>query len=274
MVIPPSLATVQRLVTADLQRFEDALTRSFSIDSVTLGAVMDYLLTAKGKRLRPTLVFLSARLFGAPLDTTMRTALFVELLHTATLIHDDVVDGSDERRGRPAVHVRWDTPTAVLAGDFLLARAMELLANSDNLPILREMLDTARSMSEGELMQREEGSRQKTEDSRYLEVIKRKTAMLFKACCVGGALSVGASERQAMLIGTFGLNLGMTFQMRDDLLDEDDPATTKEAEAWLPGYLEKTMAALEALEADTTGLSVEVLESLRALALFCAERTH
>ena len=98
--------------------------------------------------------------------------------------------------------------------------------------------------------------------------------MLFKACCVGGALSVGASEQQAMLIGTFGLHLGMTFQMRDDLLDEDDPATTKEAEAALPGYLEKTMAALEALEANTTGLSVEVLESLRALALFCAERTH
>ena len=274
MHITPTLATVQRLVTADLQRFEDALTNSFSIDSTTMGEVMDYLLSTKGKRLRPTLVFLSARLFGVPLDTTMRTALFVELLHTATLIHDDVVDGSDERRGRPAVHVRWDTPTAVLAGDFLLARAMELLANSDNLPILREMLDTARSMSEGELMQREEGSRQKTEDSRYLEVIKRKTAMLFKACCVGGALSVGASEHQATLIGTFGLNLGMTFQMRDDLLDEDDPATTKEAEALLPGYLEKTMTALQALEADTKDLSVEVLESLRALALFCAERTH
>ena len=152
MDITPTLSTVQRLVTADLQRFEEALTKSFSIDSVTLGEVMDYLLAAKGKRLRPTLVFLSARLFGEPLDTTMRTALFVELLHTATLIHDDVVDDSNERRGRPAVHVRWDTPTAVLAGDFLLARAMELLANSSDLLILREMLDTARSMSEGEIM--------------------------------------------------------------------------------------------------------------------------
>ena len=274
MDVTPTLSTVQRLVAADLQQFEDALREAFSIDSVTLGEVMDYLLAAKGKRLRPTLVFLSARLVGEPPDTTMRTALFVELLHTATLIHDDVVDDSSERRGRPAVHMRWDTPTAVLAGDYLLAKAMELLAYSENLPILRQMLDTARSMSEGEIMQREEDRRQETEDGRYLEVIKRKTAMLFKSCCIGGALSAGASERQAALLGEFGLNLGMVFQLRDDLLDDDDPKTTEMAAALLPWYLEKTMNAIEALEAEHGTLSVEVLESLRALALFCAERSH
>lgn len=267
MGITPSLSAVQKLVTEDLLRFEEALSQSFSEDSARLGEVMRYLAAAKGKRLRPTLVFLSARLFGEPNDATMRTALFVELLHTATLIHDDVVDGSDERRGRPAVHVRWDTPTAVLAGDFLLAKAMALLAEPDNLPILREMLETARSMSEGELMQR-------AKESDYQEIISRKTAMLFRACCLGGALSVGAPKASLAPAGDFGLNLGMVFQLRDDLLDDDDPATTKQAEALLPGYLEKTLAALEALGTVNAHLSVEVLESLRALAVFCAERSH
>ena len=178
------------------------------------------------------------------------------------------MDGSEERRGRPSVHVCWDVPTAVLVGDFLLSKAMLLMASLDDLPLLREMLDTALSMCEGELMQRK---RQETND--YQEIIKRKTALLFRACCVGGAISMGASKEQVARVGDFGLNLGMVFQLRDDILDDDDPHTTAMAKTLLPEYLEKTMAALEAMTV-SKDLNVELLESLRALSLFCAERSH
>lgn len=270
------LDTIIRPILPELQRFEQNLSGLLSSEVSPLDGVMSYVAEAKGKRLRPVLVLLSARLFGETTEATMRTALFVEMLHTATLIHDDVVDGSDERRGRDAVHVRWDTPTAVLSGDYLLAKAMLLLAAPDNLPILREMLKTAVAMSEGEMMQRKTES---GEDD-YIEVITRKTAMLFRACCLGGALSVDRNKKQEArskeidLAGDFGLNLGIVFQLRDDLLDNDDPETTRMAKELLPRYLEKTIAALEGLKTVTADLSVDVLESLRTLAMFCAERSH
>lgn len=273
----PILSVIQKPVEADLLRFETLFSESFTGVPVPLKEVLSHVTSVKGKRLRPMLVFMTARLFGEPHDATMRTALFVEMIHTATLIHDDVVDASPERRGKPSVHVHWDVPTAVLSGDYLLAKAIRLLADPDNLPILQEMMDTAQAMSEGELMQRgvESGKwKVESEDQKYREIITRKTAMLFRSCCMGGAMSVGAPKESLVLISDFGLNLGMVFQMRDDILDDDDHETTKMAEALLPEYLEKTKAALEALRTVTADLSVDVLESLRTLALFCAERHH
>lgn len=264
----PSLSDIRKPVEADLDRFETLYSEAFSEVPIPMEEVLSYVTSVKGKRLRPMLVLMTSRLFGEPCDATMRTALFVEMIHTATLIHDDVVDGSEERRGRPSVHVCWDVPTAVLVGDFLLSKAMLLMASLDDLPLLREMLDTALSMCEGELMQRK---RQETND--YQEIIKRKTALLFRACCVGGAISMGASKEQVARVGDFGLNLGMVFQLRDDILDDDDPHTTAMAKTLLPEYLEKTMAALEAMTV-SKDLNVELLESLRALSLFCAERSH
>ena len=172
----------------ELEEFEVAFNEVLSSEVVSMDRILGYIASVKGKRLRPKLVFLSAELFGDPNETTMRTALFVEMLHTATLIHDDVVDGSDFRRGLPSVKAKWDTNTAVLTGDYLLAKAMSLLSGPSDYPILHEMLEVAMKMSEGEMMQ---SGKLKAESGKlYLEIIERKTAQLIRACCLGGVLSV------------------------------------------------------------------------------------
>ena len=265
----------------EMEQFEVAFKEALSSDVVPLDEVLGYVAGVKGKRLRPTLVFLSARLFGEVNESTRRTALFVELLHTATLIHDDVVDSAGMRRGQPSVNARWDNKTAVLAGDYLLSRAMMCLSHPDDNKILREMLHVAMTMTEGELLQsgkmngvsphRPKGG--KAERGKYyLDVIERKTARLIRACCVGGALSVTThlSPPTSHLISAFGLNLGLVFQMRDDILDDDSPENTAMAKQLLPEYLEKTLKALEGLA--PYAHDEEALASLRALAVFCAER--
>lgn len=233
--------------------------------------VLRYVAGGKGKRLRPRLVFLSAKLFGEVNDTTWRTALFVEMLHTATLIHDDVVDDSATRRDRASVNARWDNKTAVLAGDHLLSKAVKLLSNPDDHQILNEMLDVAMAMSEGELIQNRS---QKEEDRRqkYIDIITRKTAFLIRACCLGGALSATdhLSPSVSHLISEYGLHLGLVFQMRDDILDNDHPETTAMAKKLLPDYLD---IALESLEALTPYIKDQAsLASLRELTVFCAKR--
>ena len=211
----------------------------------------------------------------------------MELFHTATLIHDDVVDGSDIRRGQASVNARWDSRAAVLAGDYLLAKAMAQLSEPSDHPILKEMLNVAMAMSEGELLQAASPlgdassvtaeSLQPTASPSgdassvtYMEVIERKTARLIRACCVGGALSVGASSDAINIIGDFGLNLGLVFQMRDDILDNDDSTAAALARQLLPEYLDKALKALDTLAPYTK--DKEAQHALRELTLFCAER--
>lgn len=259
----------------ELEAFEVAFSEVLSSEVVSMDRILGYIASVKGKRLRPRLVFLTARLFGEPNETTMRTALFVEMLHTATLIHDDVVDGSEFRRGQPSVNAHWDTNTAVLTGDYLLAKAMSLLSGPSDYPILNEMLEVAMKMSEGEIMQN--GKLRAESGELYLEIIERKTAQLIRACCLGGALSVleekTEDRRQKLeLVGEFGLNLGLVFQMRDDILDNDDEMATVIAEQQLPLYLEKALKGLDALAPMVE--DQEAWAQLRELTVFCAERTH
>ena len=257
------------------ERFEKAFAAAMSSDTAPMEAVLRYVAGAKGKRLRPELVYLTARLFGEVNESTDRTALFVEMIHTATLIHDDVVDASDERRGQASVNARWDNTTAVLAGDFLLSKAMLLLSHPEDHAILEEMLRTTLAMSEGELMQN--GERRTENGELYLEIIERKTAQLIRACCVGGAMTVLSDNtedrRQKLeLIGEFGLNLGLVFQMRDDILDADNAEHVAMAELLLPEYIKKALKALEALTPFVT--DQQALSSLKELIVFCAERNH
>lgn len=245
-----------------------------SSEVVSMDEVMAYVASAKGKRLRPTLVFLSAELFGEVNETTRRTALFVEMLHTATLIHDDVVDESDVRRGQASVNARWDNKTAVLAGDFLLSKAMLLLSDPADHLILKEMLKVAMMMGEGELLQCT-ASHKDNLLADYLDVIERKTARLIRACCVGGVLSVVGQDTEAgrqktELASDFGLNLGMVFQMRDDIMDADNLENATFAKQLLPEYLDKTLKALDALRPYI--INQDVLASLRELTIFCATR--
>ena len=244
----------------EMEEFESRFAEALRGSVLPMDEVLRYVEAAPGKRLRPWLVFLSARLFGEINDTTRRTALFVELLHTATLIHDDVVDRSDMRRGQPSVNARWNSQVAVLAGDYLLAKAMKLLSNPEDHLILKEMLDVAMKMSEGELLQ---NGKLKVESGKmYLDIVTRKTARLIRACCVCGAMSVNSllPSSCSLPLADFGLNYGLVFQMRDDI---DDGENVDMAKALLPVYQEKALKALEALELVVS--DKEALESLRTL---------
>lgn len=244
----------------EMEEFESRFAEALRGSVLPMDEVLRYVEAAPGKRLRPWLVFLSARLFGEINDTTRRTALFVELLHTATLIHDDVVDRSDMRRGQPSVNARWNSQVAVLAGDYLLAKAMKLLSNPEDHLILKEMLDVAMKMSEGELLQ---NGKLKVESGKmYLDIVTRKTARLIQACCVCGAMSVNSllPSSCSLPLADFGLNYGLVFQMRDDI---DDGENVDMAKALLPVYQEKALKALEALELVVS--DKEALESLRTL---------
>lgn len=255
----------------EMEWFEKAFGAAMASEVLPMDDMMRYVNMARGKRLRPRLVFLSARLFGEANDVTLRTALFVELFHNATLIHDDVVDDSDMRRGQASVKAKWNNQAAVLAGDFLLSKALIQLSHPLEQPILKEMLLTAIAMTEGELVQVVDPLKE-AKVSEYLEMIERKTARLIRSCCVGGALSVHASEEAINKIGAFGLHLGLVFQMRDDILDDDMPEITPLAKQLLPEYLDKTLQDLDALAPYIQ--DTDVLDSLRELTVFCAERDH
>jgi octaprenyl-diphosphate synthase len=241
-------------IAAELQQFEVFFEQTLHADTAPMNTIMQYVHETKGKRLRPVLVLLSAKLFGEPNERTLRAATFVEMVHSATLIHDDVVDNADARRGQASVKAHFGNLSAVLAGDYLLAKAMLLITNDTD--ILNEMLRTTAAMSEGELMQNQN-------NADYLDIITRKTAMLMRSCCVAGAMSVGATTEQIQQISDFGLNFGILFQLRDDMLDGEN---TEIAQTLLPNYLEKTLQSLEGFK------NREIVKVLKELTLFCAER--
>ena len=265
-------------IAAELAQFEAFFEQTMKAETEPMNSIMHYVLDSRGKRLRPILVLLSAKLFGEVNSQTLRAATFVEMVHSATLIHDDVVDNADSRREKASVKARFGNLSAVLAGDYLLAKAMLLLARPDDYAILQEMLGTTAAMSEGELMQGSvglsyHGSRCDAPQQRlpqcdsptnqHLDIITRKTAMLMRSCCVAGALSVNATPEQVEHIADFGLNFGILFQLRDDMLDGEN---TAEAQALLPEYLEKTQNALKVFPDSDT------LVALQDLTVFCAER--
>ena len=247
----------------ELAQFEAYFEQSLKADTEPMGSILRYVQETKGKRLRPILVLLSAKLFGNINEQTLSAATFVEMMHSATLIHDDVVDASNLRRGHDSIRAHFGNLSAVLAGDYLLAKAMLLIAN--NADILNVMLSTAASMSEGELMQNIVADRvsQSGKTTQYLDIITRKTAQLMRSCCMAGAISVNASIEQIQQISNFGLNFGILFQLRDDILDDENSVVAK---ALLPEYLQKTLNTLKDLPES------ETLEALRDLTVFCAER--
>ena len=263
-------------IATEMARFEAFFAQTLKADTEPMDSIMRYALETKGKRLRPILVLLGAKMFGEVNELTLRAATFAEMVHTATLIHDDVVDDDDRRRGHASVKARFGNLSAVLAGDYLLAKAMLLLANDT--AILNEMLRTTAAMSEGELMQGAvglsyHGSRCDATQQRlprcdsptdqYLDIITRKTALLMRSCCAAGAMSVDATQEQIQQISDFGLNFGILFQLRDDLLDGEN---TEMAQALLPVYYDKAWHALEGFPPS------EITVALRDLTVFCAER--
>jgi octaprenyl-diphosphate synthase len=178
-----------------------------------------YIIEAGGKRMRPVLVLLTAKALGYQGRQHVDLATVIEFLHTATLLHDDVVDMSEMRRGRPTANVRWDNPSSVLVGDFIYSRAFQLLVDIDDMRIMDVMATTTNKISEGEVLQLIHQHNPQTTEAAYMEVIRNKTAILFAAACSTAAILASASAEAQERMHTFGLEVGMAFQLIDDVLD-------------------------------------------------------
>jgi octaprenyl-diphosphate synthase len=206
-------------IANELDAFEDKFKTSMQSKVPLLDRVTHYIYKRKGKQMRPMFVFFSAKLCGGISESTYRGAALVELLHTATLVHDDVVDDAYERRGFLSINAVWKNKIAVLVGDFLLAKGLLLSVEHNELKILKIVSDAVQQMSEGELLQIEKVRRLDIVEDIYYEIIRQKTASLIASCCASGASSAGASDDIVEKMRLFGEYIGMAFQIKDDLLD-------------------------------------------------------
>jgi octaprenyl-diphosphate synthase len=217
---------VRATVAAEFEQVNDLIIAQLHSDVDMVENVGHYIVDAGGKRLRPLLVLLSASALGGCTDHHIKFAAVIEFIHTATLLHDDVVDISSLRRGRPTANAAFGNAPSVLVGDFLYSRAFQLMVQLGNVEVLRHMADTTNTIAEGEVLQLVRAGQAQTTEEQYLEVITRKTAILFAAACYGAATLHGADQERCQALHRFGLNLGIAFQMIDDVLDyEGDPAT-------------------------------------------------
>jgi octaprenyl-diphosphate synthase len=215
----PSIDNIRLHINQELKEFDDYFSKVMKTKVPLLNIIMKYLLHRKGKQMRPILVFLSAKLHGQPAQSTFTAAALIEILHTASLIHDDVVDESNERRGFFSINAVWKSKIAVLVGDYLLAKGLLLAIGNKEYEILNLVSDAVRQMSEGELMQIKNSWKLKISEEEYFEIIRQKTATLISCCSSCGAKSVGCSDEVVYRMHIFGEKLGIAFQIKDDLLD-------------------------------------------------------
>lgn len=207
------------LVQADLQWVEQEISAESVASVEAITTINQYLQAGGGKRLRPALLLLCNRLFGPSTDCARRLAAVVEMIHTATLVHDDVIDVAKTRRGRPSTNVVWGNHVSVLAGDWLYMQAFQIALRERNFHILDLLISLTQMMVEGELLQLDRLHRIDITEADYMELVDRKTASLFSACASLGAVAGGADETTEAKLGDFAWNLGMAFQLVDDILD-------------------------------------------------------
>ncbi len=210
---------IQAPILKDIEHFEEKFRDSMKTRVMLLNTIMSYIVKRKGKQLRPMFVFLSARLCGEVNDSTYRGAALIELLHTATLVHDDVVDDSNYRRGFFSINALWKNKIAVLVGDYLLSKGLLLSIDNNDFHLLKIVSDAVKEMSEGELLQMEKARNLNITEDIYYEIIRQKTASLISSCCGVGASSVNASPEVIAKVRLFGEKVGMAFQIKDDLFD-------------------------------------------------------
>lgn len=209
-------------IEKEMLEFELKFKFSMKSSVPLLDKITNYIVKRKGKQLRPMFVFLSAKVCGEMNESTYRAASLIELLHTATLVHDDVVDDSNERRGFFSVNALWKNKIAVLVGDFLLSRGLLLSIDNNDFHLLGIVSNAVREMSEGELLQIEKARKLDIDEEVYYEIIKKKTASLVASCCACGASSVNTSAESIEKMRVFGEAVGMAFQIKDDLFDYGD----------------------------------------------------
>jgi octaprenyl-diphosphate synthase len=209
----------ESILQTELSIFEKEFREAVKSQVPLLDRIMRFIVNRKGKQLRPMFVLLSARLCGPANESTYRAASLVELLHTATLVHDDVVDESLERRGFFSTYALWKTKISVLVGDYLLAKGLLLSLDHNDFRILQLLSEAVRLMSEGELLQIEKSRSLNLDEAVYFEIIKNKTASLLASACAAGAFSASHDENTAEKLRIFGEKTGMAFQIKDDLFD-------------------------------------------------------
>ncbi|HLS37890.1 MAG TPA: polyprenyl synthetase family protein [Sphingobacterium bovisgrunnientis] len=214
-----SLKEIQNPIATEIAAFEKKFKQSMQSSVPLLDIITQYLYKQKGKQMRPMFVFFAAGLCGTINESTYRGASLVELLHTASLVHDDVVDNANERRGLFSVNALWKNKVAVLVGDFLLAKGLLLSVNNSELHLLKIVSHAVEQMSEGELLQIEKARKLDIKEEIYYEIIRKKTASLIASCCASGASSVGASDEVVEKMRLFGEKVGLAFQIKDDLFD-------------------------------------------------------
>ena len=216
------LSEIRKPVEKEFNDFLNLFKKMLNSDDVTLGNVLLHIGNRGGKHMRPLLLILIAKAYGDVNEKTKRAAVGVELLHTASLVHDDVVDESDKRRGQPSVNSLFNNKISVLVGDYLLSSSISSFVDAENWQILRLMTEVCATLSSGEILQIENISNTEVSEETYYEIIYRKTASLFEACAGIGALSVNASEDDIRKAKELGKAIGMTFQIRDDIFDYYD----------------------------------------------------
>jgi len=214
-----SLKDIAAPVQQYLQVFDKTFERSIKSKTPLVDLVATYLIKRKGKRVRPILVLLSAELCGGVNEGSYRGAALVEILHTATLIHDDVIDEADMRRGFPSIKAIWKNKIAILMGDYLLAKGLLLCLDNDDFQFLKITSTSVKRMSEGEIYQIQKSRQMDTDEETYLRIIGDKTASLLSTCCEIGATSSSRDPEKQSLLRNYGENVGLAFQIKDDLLD-------------------------------------------------------
>jgi octaprenyl-diphosphate synthase len=221
-----TLDQIRAPIRAEMEAFEPRFREAMRSAVPLLDRIMGYIVKRKGKQMRPMFVFFSAGMCGSIGDSSFRAASLIELLHTATLVHDDVVDDSNLRRGFFSINALWKNKIAVLAGDYLLSRGLLLAVEHGDFELLRIVSDAVKRMSEGELLQIEKARKLDITEEVYFDIIGAKTASLIASCCATGASAAGADKQAVQRMHDFGLAVGIAFQIKDDLLDFDQAAQT------------------------------------------------
>src|SRR5690242_1498512 len=214
-----SIEESKQLISEELKAFESKFADAVRSHVPVLDRIMHYIVKRKGKQIRPMFVFLSAKLGGPVQEATYRAAALVELLHTATLVHDDVVDDALERRGFFSINALWKNKIAVLVGDYLLSKGLLLSLNNDDFQTLKILSTAVKEMSEGELLQIEKTRKLDIQEDIYFEIIRRKTASLLASACAAGAYSASGDDTLTERMRSFGEKVGIAFQIKDDLFD-------------------------------------------------------
>lgn len=210
---------IKQPIVSDLQAFEKAFSDALRTDNPILEGVHEYVLQTSGKQFRPILTLLAARLNGPISSATIDAAISLELLHTASLIHDDVIDDTEERRGKPAVHTRWSNKIAILSGDYILSRSLTTAVKTDDLKILKAIANIGTQLSDGEILQLNNAEISSSSERDYFTIIRKKTALLFSTCTEVGGLSTEMSNEGIAHLKLFGEYLGISFQIKDDIFD-------------------------------------------------------